>query len=132
MINTGIITKKSNHNFNSTYQNIINIINKNPNLKIILELDHKANGAKVGIDLLPTKLIIFGNPKLGTPLMQHNTLIGLDLPQKILITENEKGTVFMSYNDPKYLKDRYLITDNDTILDQIVKALDTITTAAIQ
>jgi uncharacterized protein (DUF302 family) len=130
MINTGIITKNSIHNFEDTYQNIKSIIENNPNLKIILELDHQANAASVEMNLQPTKIILFGNPKLGTPLMQENLLLGLDLPQKILVTKNVNGAVSVSYNDPKYLKERHYIVNKDDILEKVINALDTITTKA--
>ncbi len=80
MSNTGIITKTSNQNFQDTYTKLKGIIHNNPNLKILLELDHQANAASVDLTLPPTKIIFFGNPKLGTPLMQSGTLTGLDLP----------------------------------------------------
>lgn len=130
MNKTGIITKKSKHSFENTYQNIKTIIENNPNLKVILELDHQANAMSVGLDLLSTKIILFGNPKLGTPLMRSNVLLGLDLPQKILVTEDETGIVSVSYNNPQYLKERHAITDKDNVFDKISNALDTITTKA--
>ena len=74
---------------------------------------------------------MFGNPKLGTPLMQNAQTTGLDLPQKILVHQNNEGTVSVSYNNPLYLKDRHGITSQETILNKIAGALDTITNAAI-
>lgn len=131
MTHTGIITKTSVLNFNDTYQKLKTIIENNPNLKILLELDHTANAAKVDLTLPPTKIIMFGNPKLGTPLMNVSNSVALDLPQKILVTERE-GIVYVSYNDPIYLKDRHQIEESDNVLDKIIMALDTITTKATQ
>lgn len=131
MTHTGIITKTSVLSFNNTYQKLKTIIENNPNLKILLELDHTANAAKVDLTLPPTKIIMFGNPKLGTPLMNVSNSVALDLPQKILVTERE-GIVYVSYNDPIYLKDRHQIEESDNVLDKIIMALDTITTKATQ
>ncbi len=129
MSNTGIITKTSNQNFQDTYTKLKGIIHNKPNLKILLELDHQANAASVDLTLPPTKIIFFGNPKLGTPLMQSGSLTGLDLPQKILVTERN-AVVSISYNDPNYLKDRHQITGQDEVLQKVITALDKITSAA--
>lgn len=131
MSNTGIITKVSQRTFDATYKTLKQIIEHNPNLKIILELDHQANAASAGLTLSPTKIILFGNPKLGTPLMSAAASTGLDLPQKILVTQSEEGIVSISYNDPMYLKDRHGISGQDEILQKISAALDKITTGAI-
>lgn len=129
MHNTGIITKKSELNFDDTYNKLRSIIDNNPNLTILFELDHQANAAKVDLELAPTKIIFFGNPKLGTPLMIAGDKTGLDLPQKILVTERN-GEVSISYNDPSYLKDRHNISDKDEVLAKVTGALDKITTMA--
>jgi len=131
MPNTGIITKVSNQDFDATYQKLKNIIDGNPNLKIILEMDHQANAAKAGLTLRPTRLIVFGNPNLGTPLMQSAETLGLDLPQKILVVEGDDGTVSVSYNDPAYLQSRHDISGKDEVLTKVSGALDKITSGAI-
>jgi len=130
MTNTGIITKQSQLDFESTYQKLRSIIDGNPNLKIILEMNHQANAAKAGLELRPTKLIVFGNPNLGTPLMQSALTLGLDLPQKVLVTQSDEGAVSVSYNDPTYLKERHGISGNDEVLAKVTGALDKITTGA--
>lgn len=129
MPNNGIITKTSQHSFDDTYDKLRGIIDGNPNLKILMELDHQANAGKVDLTLPPTKIIMFGNPRLGTPLMLAGDLTGLDLPQKILVTERD-GVVSLSYNDPAYLKDRHNIDGADEVLQKVTGALDKITTAA--
>ncbi len=129
MSNTGIITKISSLNFEETYEKLKTIISNNPNLKILLELDHQANAQSADLTLPPTKIILFGNPKLGTPLMQAGSFTGLDLPQKILVSERN-GTVSISYNDPNYLKDRHQIEGKDEVLQKVITALDNITTNA--
>ena len=129
MSNTGIITKLSKLSFEETYSKLRSILDNNPNLKILLELDHQANAASVELNLAPTRIIMFGNPRLGTPLMASGTLTGLDLPQKILVTERD-GTVSISYNDPSYLKDRHQIKGQDEVLQKVSGALDKITSMA--
>ncbi|GGD22189.1 DUF302 domain-containing protein [Hyunsoonleella pacifica] len=132
MSETGIISKTSQLDFEATYQKLKTFIDNNPNLKIIAELNHQANAASVGLDLKPTRIIMFGNPNLGTPLMQNVQTIGLDLPQKILVYQDSDGVVNVSYNDPLYLKERYGITTNDAVLQKIAGALNKLTDAATQ
>jgi len=129
---TGIITKESKQGFEETYQKLKNIIDNNPNLNIMLELDHQANAAKNGLDLRPTRIIVFGNPKLGTPLMQNAQTIGLDLPQKVLVHEDAAGKTHVSYNDPLYLKERHSLSETEEVLSKVVGALDKITSAATE
>ena len=126
-----IITKISSKNFEDSYATLIEIITNNPNLKIIAQLDHQANASSVGLTLHPTRLILFGNPKLGTPLMQKNQMIGLDLPQKILIWEDDHGMVKVSYNNPEFLKSRHNIGDQEDIFTTISNALGAISNKVI-
>ena len=131
MSDNGIITKVSQQNFENTYAKLRSIIDNNPNLKILMELDHQANAAKVDLELPPTRIIMFGNPRLGTPLMLGGDYTGLDLPQKILVSERD-GQVTLSYNDPTYLKGRHNISGKDEVLQKVTGALDKITSAATE
>ncbi|MGD0907728.1 MAG: DUF302 domain-containing protein [Candidatus Acidiferrales bacterium] len=70
-------------------------------------VDHSGEAAKVGLQMKPTKLLIFGNPKAGTPLMIAAPTIAIDLPLKILVWEDAAGDVWISYNAPSYLQARY-------------------------
>tara|TARA_R100001369_G_scaffold954_3_gene3124 strand:+ start:81344 stop:82264 length:921 start_codon:yes stop_codon:yes gene_type:complete len=126
----GVITVESNQDFESTYNNLQNAIASNQNLTIVAVLDHQENAASVGLELRPTKLIIFGNPELGSPLMQNKQVIGLDLPQKILVWEDESAIVKISYNDPFYLQQRYNFEGNQEELEQISEALNNLATIA--
>ncbi|CAM4238888.1 DUF302 domain-containing protein [Gillisia limnaea] len=126
----GIITKISNEDFESTYSNLRNAILDNENLQIVAELDHRENAASVDLELRPTRVIIFGNPNLGTPLMQSSQSTGLDLPQKILVWEDADGTVNISYNNPEYLQERHSISGNETVLLQITEALNALSETA--
>jgi len=99
MTTNGIVTKISNKSFDDTYETLKNILENNPNLSIIAALDHSANATKVDLNLNPTRILFFGNPKLGTVVMQDNQSVGIDLPQKMLVMEQE-GQVKVLYNDP--------------------------------
>jgi uncharacterized protein (DUF302 family) len=75
-------------------------------------VDHSGEAEKVGLTMPPTKLLIFGNPKGGTPLMLAAPSAAIDLPLKILIAEDAQGKVWISYNSPEYLKERHGFPDN--------------------
>jgi uncharacterized protein (DUF302 family) len=126
----GIITVTSTNNFETTYTNLRNAVSENNNLILVAEVDHQANAASVGMSLRPTRLIIFGNPNLGTPLMQNSQTTGIDLPQKILVWEAEDGTVNISYNAPSYLVLRHAITENAETISTITNALEMLASTA--
>lgn len=128
---TGLIIKDSAQDVATTYAQVRSIIANNPNLTILMELDHSANAAKANLELAETRIIMFGNPKLGTPLMQSSPTVAIDLPQKITVYATASGTK-MAYNDPMYLKARHNIQAKDDILSKISGALDAITTKAAQ
>lgn len=114
---------KSENSFDDTYSRLKKSIEEKEPLTIIAELDHAANAKKAGMELRPTKVIMFGNPKLGTPLMNANQEIGVDLPQKMLVFEDEKGDVYLVYNDPKVLAENHKISGQDEIIAKISDAL---------
>jgi uncharacterized protein (DUF302 family) len=131
-LNEGVLSKVSKNSFAATYSKLQTAIQANPSLKIVAELDHQQNAKSVGMELRPTKLIVFGNPALGTPLMQAEQSIGIDLPQKILVYEDAKGVVRLTYNDPKYLAERHGVKIDDNTLDKIAAALNTLVTEAAE
>lgn len=114
---------KSENNFDETYSALKKAIESNENLKIVAELDHSENAKKADMELRPTKIIMFGNPKLGTPLMKTNQEIGIDLPQKMLVYEDEKADVYVVYNDPVSLAKSHNINEQEEILNKISGAL---------
>jgi len=130
-MDTGLIVKDSAQDVATTYAKLRTVIDNNPNLKILMELDHSANAAKVGLELEDTRIIMFGNPKLGTPLMQASPTTAIDLPQKIIVYATASGTK-IAYNDPMYLKSRHGISGADPILEKVNGALDAITNKAIE
>ncbi len=126
----GLVSQKSANSFDATYAKLRAAIAGNPALTIIAEVDHAEGATKAGLSLRPTKLLIFGNPDLGTPLMQSSATTGIDLPQKFLVYQ-EGTEVFVVYNDPKYLAERHGITGQDAELEKIAGALQKLSDAAI-
>ena len=118
----GLITVESNYSVQETMDRLETALEEN-DLIIVARIDHAANAANAGMELRPTQLIIFGNPQLGTQLMQSNQTVAIDLPQKFLAWEDAGGTVYVSYNDPAYLADRHGITGDDEVIQQISQAL---------
>ena len=126
---SGMIAKKSAYSVAETIDRLERILS-GKGLTIFAKIDHSAGAKKAGLDLLPTQLLIFGNPKLGTPLMRASPTTALDLPQKALAYQTPSGDVFLVYNDPDYLASRHKIEGADKVLKKISGALDAFTTAA--
>ncbi|HUA35479.1 MAG TPA: DUF302 domain-containing protein [Candidatus Binataceae bacterium] len=81
-------------------------------LTIFAIVDHSGAAQKIGLKMPPTQVIIFGSPKAGTPLMVASPTIAIDLPLKALVAEDESGKVWVTYNDPNYLKQRHQTPDH--------------------
>ena len=126
---TGVITKKSQLSVAKTLDKLEKIIKKK-GLTLFARVNHSAGAKKVGMELRPTELLIFGNPKLGTPLMQNNQTVGMDLPMKALAWQDASGQVWISYNDPKYLASRHSITSQEQVVKKMTGALGKLTDAA--
>jgi len=127
----GVIRIKSMHSVTATVDNLESAL-KSKGMTIFKRVSHSAGAAKVGLELRPTELMIFGNPKVGTPLMQCQQLAALDLPQKALVYEDEDGQVWFAYNDPEYIANRHNITGCDDVVGKISKALFNFSRAATQ
>ena len=102
----GIVSRPSNHSVDQTVENLKKILQAKGVILFSL-VDHSGEAEKVGLKMQSTKLLIFGNPKAGTPLMQATPSIAIDLPLKILVSEDSAGKVSISYNSPEYLKERH-------------------------
>jgi len=102
----GIIDKPSHHSVDQTVDKLKNIL-QSRGVALFALVDHSGEAEKVGMKMPPTKLLIFGSPKAGTPLMLAAPSIAIDLPLKILVWEDSGGKVWVSYNSPEYLKDRH-------------------------
>ena len=104
--NKGIIDKPSNHSVDQTVEKLKNIL-QSKGVTLFALVDHSGEAEKVAMKMRPTKLLIFGSPKAGTPLMLAAPSIAIDLPLKILVWEDSQGKVWVSYNNPDYLKERH-------------------------
>jgi uncharacterized protein (DUF302 family) len=102
----GIVSKPSNHSVDQTVENLKNIL-QSKGITIFAVIDHSGEAEKVGMKMPPTKLLIFGSPKAGTPLMLAAPSIAIDLPLKILVWEDGQGKVWLSYNSPEYIMKRH-------------------------
>jgi len=114
----GLVVLKSVHSVKDTADKLVNMLEKKA-MTVFIRIDHTAGAKKVGKDLRPTEVVIFGNPKAGTPVMQCAQKAAIDFPQKALISEDENGEVTLSYNDPLYLKKRHNIQGCDKVLAKI-------------
>lgn len=99
-------------------------------MTIFGRIDHAANAEKAGLSLRPTQVLLFGNPKLGTPLMNCAQSVALDLPQKMLAWQDETGQTHLGWNDPAYLKVRHNIQGCDEVLETVSGALANFAKAA--
>jgi uncharacterized protein (DUF302 family) len=104
--NNGIVNKPSRHSVDDTLGKLQNTLEAK-GIAVFALIDHSGEAAKVGMKMRPTKLLIFGNPKGGTPLMLAAPSIAIDLPIKILIWEDDQEKVWVSYNTPEYLAERH-------------------------
>ncbi len=129
-INDQIITKKSPHTADETFSKLQEVVNSK-GLHVMAVIPHDQGAANVDLELRPTRVLIFGNPKVGTLLMQSNQSIGIDLPLKVLVHEDENGDVFVSYFDASFLTARHGITDKAAVVEKVNGALDGITSAVI-
>lgn len=125
----GLVKVKSAHGVADTADKLANAID-GKGLKLFARINHAEGAEEAGMALRPTELIIFGNPKAGTPLMQCAQSTAIDLPQKALIWEDEEGQVWLGYNDPGYLKERHGIEGCDKPLENISKALENVASVA--
>ena len=103
---SGIVTRASHHSVDETVTKLQEILQAK-GVKLFALIDHSGEAEKIGMKMPPTKLLIFGSPKAGTPLMLAAPSIAIDLPLKILVWEDGAGKVWISYNAPEYLKDRH-------------------------
>jgi uncharacterized protein (DUF302 family) len=93
-------------------------------ITVFCRIDHAAGAAQVGLALRPTEVLIFGSPKSGTPLMQSNQTIGIDLPLRALVWEDAAGSVWVSYNEPAWLARRHGVSPAaNTAVEAVTAAL---------
>ena len=125
----GMIDVKSSFGVKETGDRLENVL-KEKGMTIFNRVKHSDAAKNVGVELRETELIIFGNPKVGSPLMKCEQSVAIDLPQKALIWKDGEGKVWISYNDPRYLEKRHTISNCEEVISKIEKALAGITKAA--
>jgi uncharacterized protein (DUF302 family) len=106
----GLVNVPSKYSVSETLDRLESIVKKK-GITVFARLDFSSEASQVGLKMKPSQLLIFGSPKAGTPLMIANPTIGIDLPLKALSWEDSNGKVWLSYNKPEYLKDRYGLPD---------------------
>ena len=105
-LETGIVNIPSHHSVDNTVGRLKALMDAK-GVTVFALIDHSGEAAKVGMNMRPTKLLIFGSPKAGTPLMLAAPSSALDLPLKLLVWEDGQGKVWVSYNSPAYLQERH-------------------------
>ncbi|MFP2768276.1 DUF302 domain-containing protein [Oceanisphaera sp. KMM 10153] len=103
---------------------------KEKGMTVFNRINHAQGAGNVGIDLRDTELLVFGNPKVGSPLMRCRQSVAIDLPQKALIWQDEENKVWISYNKPGYLEKRHDITGCEEVISTVEKALAGMATSA--
>ena len=106
----GVTAKLSNHSVDQTVDRLKSILQAR-GVALFALVDHSGEAEKAGMQMRPTKLLIFGSPKAGTPVMLAAPTIAIDLPLKILVWEDDQARVWLSYNDPAYLQQRHHVPE---------------------
>ena len=120
----GLTTIPSNHRAKETMDRLEAEVRAR-GMVVFARVNHAAGAAQVGLSLRPTEVLMFGNAKAGTPLMQANQTIGIDLPLKALVWEDENGKVWLSYNEPSWLAQRHgLPVGTKAAVDAMAAGLD--------
>ncbi|MES9993905.1 MAG: DUF302 domain-containing protein [Candidatus Thiodiazotropha sp.] len=122
MADTGLVNLSSEFSVEETADRFVTAAT-GAGLKVFNRIDHAAGATKVGKTLRPTELIIFGSPKVGTALMTSDQRVGIDLPLKALVWQDEEGGVWLSYNSPDYLFSRFAISDREKVKENVSAAL---------
>jgi uncharacterized protein (DUF302 family) len=122
----GLVRVPSQNDFATTSKRLVSAIKSKEGLSLIFKFDHSENADSVDLKLRPTVLFIFGNPKAGTPLMEASPSLGIDLPQKMLVVQEDDGSVVLMYNDPSYLASRHGISGQSERLQKISGLLETL------
>jgi len=124
----GLVDIPSNHSVEETVEKLKGIL-KAKGITLFALVDHSGEAGKAGMQMRPTKLLIFGNPKAGTPVMLAAPSSAIDLPLKILIWEDAQGKVWVTYNSPIYLQERHNLPPE---LVQNVGAIETLAKKAAE
>ncbi len=124
-----LISVESKYSAKETADRFASILEKK-GLTLFARIDHQKNAAGVNLELRETELFIFGNPKIGTPLMQCAQQLAIDLPQKVLVSKDADNKVWLTYNNPEYIKERHNVKGCDPIFTKVSGVLNALTNAA--
>lgn len=127
--NGNLIMKPSAHSVKETLDKLTGVLSRK-GITVMARIDHAAGAKKAGMNLPPTELLIFGNPKMGTPLMAAKRTMGLELPMKVLAWQDDKGKTWIAYTKPEVLKNRNGVTGRDALFAKMAGALGKLTDAA--
>ncbi|WP_112480386.1 DUF302 domain-containing protein [Vibrio variabilis] len=127
----GLVRVKSAHDVSMTANKLVGLL-ESKGMTVFNRVKHSESAKKVDVVLRPTELVIFGNPKVGSPLMACSQSVAIDLPQKALVMEDEKGEVWLLYNSPRYLASRHHIEGCDEVLSKVEGALANFAKGATQ
>jgi uncharacterized protein (DUF302 family) len=127
----GLVSVKSNYDVAATANRLERVLQEK-GVTVFARIDHAEGARSIGQTLRPTLLIIFGNPAMGTPLIQRSRSMGIDLPLKALIWEDQAGQVWLTYNDPDYLFRRHGLTEMGEAMQKMQQALSGFAAAATQ
>ncbi|EDX87792.1 conserved domain protein [Synechococcus sp. PCC 7335] len=129
--NNGLVVKQSPHSVEETERRFLNVLDSK-GLNTFITIDHGQNAEGVGLTMRPTRVVLFGNPKLGTPLMQCEQSLAIDLPQKLLIWQDDTDQVNIAYNDPRYLGGRHQLGScSSRTIRRMAGALNKLSASAI-
>ena len=118
----GMVNVKSSFGVKETGDRLESVL-KEKGMTIFNRVNNSEAAQNVGVELRETELIIFGNPKVGSPLMKCQQSVAIDLPQKALIWKDSEGKTWISYNNPRYLNKRHNISNCEDVISKIEKAL---------
>jgi uncharacterized protein (DUF302 family) len=125
----GLISVPSKHSAALTLERLETAL-RQKGIHIFARIDHAAGAKEAGLSLRPTTVLLFGNPQVGTPLMQSSQTAGIDLPLKVLVWEDDGGRTWLTYNDPRYLAERHKINDRAETVQAMTAGLQALATAA--
>ncbi|GAB2684544.1 DUF302 domain-containing protein [Aliiglaciecola aliphaticivorans] len=126
----GLVKYESHYSVKETADRFENLA-KSKGLTLFARVDHQKNANGADLELRPTEVIIFGNPKVGTPLMHCAQDVAIDLPLKVMVSEDANNKVWLSYNNPSYLMERHKIKGCDEVISKISGVLSKLSKAAI-
>ncbi|GAA3947766.1 DUF302 domain-containing protein [Allohahella marinimesophila] len=123
----GIVVLTSGNDFETTHQKLRQALESQSALKVMAEIDYAADAASADMSLRPTSLFVFGNPQVGSPMINVRQSIALDLPQKMLVYQGEEGEIFVAYNDPEYISRRHeMLEPGEQLNNEQVEAVASI------